>query len=224
MYWANWCDALKTNISISAVPLNWHNFIKIVEFSFHSLESLVCLDSLAASIFTDPGKYLAVIVIFRFKRYCEISLLIAVNSCFLIPPFSLCMTGLSCCPCRCELILHPFPLMWRILQLVRLPLAPRHLCEIFVLPLAMAPLLSGCDNSLPSLVMMHPSLLLFVVGEKLKTSRYRELNFLSTITVLSLPPPKFPLSLRKCCDKLISESFYVMLFVFCFCFSAGIKA
>ena len=57
--------------------------------------------------------------------------------------------------------------------------------------------------------MMHPSLLLFVVGEKLKTSRYRELNFLSTITVLSLPPPKFPLSLRKCCDKLISESFYV---------------
>ena len=32
------------------------------------------------------------------------------------------------------------------------------------------------------------------------------LNFLSTITVLFLPPPKFPLSPRKSCDKLISES------------------
>ena len=57
--------------------------------------------------------------------------------------------------------------------------------------------------------MMYLSLLLFVIGEKLKTSRYRELNFLSTIAVLFLPPPKFPLSLRKSCDKLIYESVYV---------------
>ena len=70
----------------------------------------------------------------------------------------------------------------------------------------MAPLLSVRDNSLPSLVMMHLSLLLFAVGEKLKISRCRELNLLSTITVLSLPPPEFPLSPRKSCDKLISES------------------
>ena len=36
--------------------------------------------------------------------------------------------------------------------------------------------------------------------------RCRELNFLSTITVLSVLPPKFPLSPWKSCDKLISES------------------
>ena len=69
----------------------------------------------------------------------------------------------------------------------------------------MSLLLSVRDNSLPSPVVMHLSLLLFVVG-KLKISRCRELNFLSTITVLSLPPPKFPLSPRKSCDKLVSES------------------
>ena len=54
--------------------------------------------------------------------------------------------------------------------------------------------------------MMHLSFLLFVVREKLKIVRCRELNFLSTITVLSLPAPKFPLSPGKSYDKLISES------------------
>ena len=77
MYWGNWCDTLEANRSICGVPLIWHNFMKMVEFSFHSLESLVCLDSLSTSTFIDPCKYLAVIVIFRFKRYCQISLLIA---------------------------------------------------------------------------------------------------------------------------------------------------
>ena len=40
----------------------------------------------------------------------------------------------------------------------------------------------------------------------LKISRGRELNFLSTITVLSLSPSKFPLSPRKSCDRLIFAS------------------
>ena len=82
-----------------------HSFMTMVEFSF--LESLTCLDSLSAS--------LSVILIFRFKRYCQIFLLIAVNSWFFVPHFSLSVKGLSCCPCACELILHPFPLMWRTL-------------------------------------------------------------------------------------------------------------
>ena len=69
----------------------------------------------------------------------------------------------------------------------------------------MASLLSGRDNSLASLLMMHLSLLLFVV-EKLKISCCKELNFLSTITVLCWPPPKLPLSPRKCCQELISKS------------------
>ena len=94
-----------------SVPLIWHNFMKMFEFSFHSLESLVCLDSLSASTFIDPGKYSAVIAIFHFKRYYQISLLIVANSWFLVTPFLLSMTELSCCPCGCELILHPFPLM-----------------------------------------------------------------------------------------------------------------
>ena len=34
---------------------------------------------------------------------------------------------------------------------------------------------------------------------------YRETNFLSKKTVLSLPPTKFSLSPQKSCDKLISE-------------------
>ena len=70
----------------------------------------------------------------------------------------------------------------------------------------MVPLLSVRDKSLPSPVVMNLSLLLFVLGKKLKISYCRELNFLSTITVPSLPPPKFPLSTRKSCEKLISES------------------
>ena len=53
--------------------------------------------------------------------------------------------------------------------------------------------------------MMHLSLLLFVVGEKLNIWHYRELNFLSNIRVLFLPPPKLPLSRRKSCGKIISE-------------------
>ena len=50
-----------------------------------SLESLGCLYSLSVSTFIDPGKYSTVIIIFHFKRYCQISLLIAVNSWFLVP-------------------------------------------------------------------------------------------------------------------------------------------
>ena len=45
-----------------------------------------------------------------------------------------------------------------------------------------------------------------MVGEKFKISRCRELSFFPPITVLSLPPPKLPLSPRKGCDKFIPES------------------
>ena len=70
----------------------------------------------------------------------------------------------------------------------------------------MALLLSGRGNSFPSLVTINLSLLLFVVGEKLNISHCRDLNFLSAITVPSLPPPELPVFPRKSCDKLISES------------------
>ena len=83
VYWSNCCDTLQANKSMSDVHIIWHNFMKIVGFSFHSLESLLCLDSLAESTFNDPGKYSAVIVIFRFKRYCQIYLLITVNFIFI---------------------------------------------------------------------------------------------------------------------------------------------
>ena len=86
MCWGNWGDTPEENRFISRRPLIWHNFMNMVDFTFHSLESMVCLDSLSASTFIDPGKYLAVIVTFRFKRYCQISLLIAVNSWFLVWP------------------------------------------------------------------------------------------------------------------------------------------
>ena len=69
MYWGNWWRT---------VLLIWHNFMTIVEFSFHSLKFLFGLDYLSASTFIDPGKYSAVIVIFPFKRYYQISLLITV--------------------------------------------------------------------------------------------------------------------------------------------------
>ena len=164
MYWGNWCDTLKANRSISGVSLTWHRFIKIVGFSFHLLLPLVCLDSLSASTFIDPGKYSAVIVIFCFKRYCQIYLLIAVNAWFLVPPFSLSMKGLLWCPCGCVLILHPFPLMWRTLYLIWLSWAPKHLCETFVPPWTMAPLLSDRDKLLPSLVMMYVSELIIICG------------------------------------------------------------
>ena len=54
--------------------------MKMVDFTSHSLESRVWMDSLSASAFIDPGKYSVVIVIFRFKSYFQISLLIAVDS------------------------------------------------------------------------------------------------------------------------------------------------
>ena len=57
----------------------------MVEFSFHSLESVVCLDSLSTFTFIDPDKNSTVILIFRFKRCCKISLLITVNFLFLVP-------------------------------------------------------------------------------------------------------------------------------------------
>ena len=44
-----------------------HNFMKIVEFRFHSPEYVVGLDSLSDYIFIDPGKYSGVIVIFLSK-------------------------------------------------------------------------------------------------------------------------------------------------------------
>ena len=54
--------------------------------------------------------------------------------------------------------------------------------------------------------MMRLSLLLFVVGEKLKISRCTELDFFFHITVLSLPPQKSLLSQEIAADKLIFES------------------
>ena len=45
-----------------------------------------------------------------------------------------------------------------------------------------------------------------MVGEKFKISRCTELSFFPPITVLSLPPPKLPLSPRKGCDKFIPQS------------------
>ena len=69
----------------------------------------------------------------------------------------------------------------------------------------MASLLSDYAKTLPSFVMMHLSLLLFEMGEKLKISHCGESNFLPTITVPSLLPSKLPLSPRRGCKKLISE-------------------
>ena len=43
------------------------------------------------------------------------------NPGFWYPPLSLSMTELSCCLCGCELLLHPFPLMWKILQFIWVP-------------------------------------------------------------------------------------------------------
>ena len=158
--------------------------MKIVGFSFHSLEFLVCLDSLSASGFIDPGKNSAVIVNFRFKRYCQISLLIAVNSWFLVPHIFIKYDRAVMWSMRMwtDTVLHLFPLMWRALWLIWLPWAPIHLCEIFVPPKTMALLLSGRDNLLLSIPMMYLSLLLFEVGKELKISLCREFNFLSTIT------------------------------------------
>lgn len=86
MYWGKLCDTLEAGRSISDAPLTWHNFLRTVDFSFYLLESLVCLDSLSAFTFIDPGRYLAVILICLFKKYFQISLLVSVNPWFLVPP------------------------------------------------------------------------------------------------------------------------------------------
>ena len=77
MFLGNWCDTLHANGSISTVPPIWHNVLKIFEFIFYLLDS-VCLYI--------PGKHSVVIVIFNFKRYCQISLLIVFTLWFWVPP------------------------------------------------------------------------------------------------------------------------------------------
>ena len=71
LYWGNWCDTLKGKRFISGVPLIWHNFQNICEFSFELLESLFFVDSLSVSTFIYSVKYLAVVAIFHFERYCQ---------------------------------------------------------------------------------------------------------------------------------------------------------
>ena len=55
MYWGNWCDTVEAKMSTSGVPLIWYNFMKMVNFTSHLLESRVWMDSLSASAFIDPG-------------------------------------------------------------------------------------------------------------------------------------------------------------------------
>ena len=70
----------------------------------------------------------------------------------------------------------------------------------------MGPVLPCLDNSHSSLAMIHLYLLFFQVGEKFKISHCAESNFISTITLPSLPSSKLSLSARKGRGKLISES------------------
>ena len=66
-------------LGLVSICFNSFNWIQLASFHYS-------LSSLSASTFIEPGKYSAVIVIFRFKRYYQISLLIAVNSWFSVPP------------------------------------------------------------------------------------------------------------------------------------------
>ena len=81
----------------------------------------------------------------------------------------------------------------------------KHLCETFAPPQTKGHLLEDLNNSFHSLLMMHLSLLLFEMLEKLKICRYRESNSLSNVTFLSMPPSKLSLSSIKSLDKVISD-------------------
>ena len=70
----------------------------------------------------------------------------------------------------------------------------------------MTPLSSDHTSWLLSHVMMHLNLLLLEVMQKSKISCCVESIFLSTVTFLSLPPPKLSLFSRKSCDQLIFDS------------------
>ena len=72
-------------------------------------------------------------------------------------------------------------------------------------------MLSDPNNLVSSLVMMHLSFILIVVDEKLKFSLCRELNFLSTITVLSLLPLKLPKFLPKFFLERIVTNYFLNL-------------
>lgn len=161
---------------------------------------LVCLDSLSTPTFIDPDKY-SKSNRDRFKRYCQISLLIGVKSWFLVPSTFIKYDRTLMLSMQMWTVIASFPFNVKDIA-VYLGALSFKTCETFVPPGTMAPLLSGLDNSHPSLVMMHLGLLLTEVGEKLKISCCRESNLLSTITILSLPPSKLSLSPRKSCDNL----------------------
>lgn len=61
-------DTLYGKASIFGDPLAWHTYLNILGHNFHSLESLVCLNSLSASLFIVFKIYSAVIMILLCKR------------------------------------------------------------------------------------------------------------------------------------------------------------
>ena len=149
------------------------NLLKMVEFGFHSLESLVCLDSLPASTFIYSSKYSAIIVIFLLERYCQNSLLITINFWFLVPSIFIkgwhlmlsmrMLTGIA---------FFSFNVKEIIANLAAL--SSKTFYEAFTPPRTMPPLFSCLNNLLHSLVMMHLILILFQIGEKLKISHCTE--------------------------------------------------
>ena len=114
------------------------------------------------------------------------------------PPIFISMTGLLCCPSRCEPLLHR-SLIVLVIIANSTALSSKTFMWDFRSSMNYSPLFSH-------LVKMNLSLLLFKMVEKLKIYRCTESNFLSTITVPTLSPGKWWLSSRKSCGKLISES------------------
>ena len=92
--WCSWCDLAHIGWFLE---YPWpDNFLKKPGVSFHLIQFFVCLDTLSASLFIDPGRYWEVIVV-CFNRFCYIPLLTETNVWFLVPSVFQGIRKL-CCP------------------------------------------------------------------------------------------------------------------------------
>ena len=182
-YWSSWWDSLDANKSPLSIPLLWQTFWNTFGESFHSDGSLLFWDCQSAPIFKEFGRYFVVIVIWCFKTYCQISLLIFSNICFPVSPFLQGRVGQWCCLFENELLLKICD-CWRSKVLILLLSVPTHLCVTTVPPLTIAPLLTSLDILHPFPLRLH----LFVSGLDCETESSNDhckfSNFVSNTAVL----------------------------------------
>ena len=182
----------------------------MVEFSFHSLELLVCLDSLSTPTFIDPDKY-SESNRDRFKRYCQISLLIGVKSWFLVPPTFIKYDRTLMLSMRMWTVIASFSFNVKDIAVYLGALSFKTFMRDFrsstdhgplvVRPWQLAP--RPCNDVSGLSINWGGGEIKNLLLQRVKSSFHHNNSFLASVEIVTFLSP------RKSCDKLISESVYV---------------